>query len=273
MRIHCMRARELLLKIMAVLAKVGMLRKQLPSVLVDPCLYNCCTMHQALAVLRSLCTEGCVRTTRSTWVVGGCWSSWPWLGPTCSLVRVMCASPGLFRKFFTIARTRETLRYLIYPSRVVVREIQLSVEIYVVEEIMANRSALAYTWGSKYPKQLLAYQTLIVREARRCRRLACVWYNVLSASSGQLCGGLVASEWNPLFHVILSPRPVEAPPAHSAWSPTMARRTVCWHQSTPPPGSQAWSCRQDERTCHRERVMSKLAAAGLGDQERRQESI
>ena len=95
-------------------------------------------------------------------------------------------------------------------------------------------------------------------------RLACVRYNVLSASSGQLCGGLVASERNPLFRAIHSPRPVEAPPAHSAWSPTMARRTVCWHQSTPPPGSQAWSCRQDERTCHRERVMSKLAAAGPG---------
>ena len=57
--------RELLLKIMAVLAKVGTLREQLPSVLVDPCLYYCCTAHQALAALRSLCTEGCVRTARS----------------------------------------------------------------------------------------------------------------------------------------------------------------------------------------------------------------
>ena len=58
---HCTRTRELLLKIMAVLAKVGMLYK-LPSILVDPCLYYCCTAHQALAALRSLCTEGCVRT-------------------------------------------------------------------------------------------------------------------------------------------------------------------------------------------------------------------
>ena len=66
--IYIARAHELLLKIMAVLAKVGTLREQLPSVLVDPCLYNCCTVHQALAVLRSLCTEGCIRTARSTCV-------------------------------------------------------------------------------------------------------------------------------------------------------------------------------------------------------------
>ena len=59
---------ELLLKIMAVLAKVGTLHKQLPSVLVDPCLYYCCTVHQALAALRSLRTEGCVRTVRSIFV-------------------------------------------------------------------------------------------------------------------------------------------------------------------------------------------------------------
>ena len=50
---------------MAVLAKVGTLRKRLPSVLIDPCLYYCCTVHQALAALRSLCTEGCARTIRS----------------------------------------------------------------------------------------------------------------------------------------------------------------------------------------------------------------
>ena len=53
---------------MAVLAKVGTLHEHLPSVLVDPCLYYCCTMHQALAALRSLCTEGCARTVRSTCV-------------------------------------------------------------------------------------------------------------------------------------------------------------------------------------------------------------
>ena len=46
---------------MAVLAKVGTLHERLPSVLVDPCLYYCCTAHQALAALRSLCTEGCGR--------------------------------------------------------------------------------------------------------------------------------------------------------------------------------------------------------------------
>ena len=53
---------------MAVLAKVGTLHEHLPSVLVDPCLYYCCTTHQALAALRSLCTEGCARTVRSTCV-------------------------------------------------------------------------------------------------------------------------------------------------------------------------------------------------------------
>ena len=53
---------------MAVLAKVGTLHEHLPSVLVDPCLYYCCTTHQALAALRSLCTEGCGRTVRSTCV-------------------------------------------------------------------------------------------------------------------------------------------------------------------------------------------------------------
>ena len=53
---------------MAVLAKVGTLHEHLPSVLVDPCLYYCCTTHQALAALRSLCTEGCARTVPSTCV-------------------------------------------------------------------------------------------------------------------------------------------------------------------------------------------------------------
>ena len=46
-------------------------------------------------------------------VVGGQRSNRPWLG--LGLVRVVCASLSLFRQFFTIARTRETLRYLIYP--------------------------------------------------------------------------------------------------------------------------------------------------------------
>ena len=53
------------MKIMAVLAKVSTLRERLPSVLVDPCFYYCCTMHQALTALRSLCTKGCARTVRS----------------------------------------------------------------------------------------------------------------------------------------------------------------------------------------------------------------
>ena len=67
-RTYIAHVRELLLKIMAVLVKVSTLRKQLPSVIVDPCLYYCCTTHQALAALRSLCTEGCARTARSTCV-------------------------------------------------------------------------------------------------------------------------------------------------------------------------------------------------------------
>ena len=54
-------------------------------------------------------------------------SGWPSLGP--GLVRVMCASFGLFRQFFTIARTRETLWYLIYPSsHCTVHDIQLHVQ-------------------------------------------------------------------------------------------------------------------------------------------------
>ena len=56
LRVYIARARKPLLKIMALLAKVGTLH-ELPSVLIDPCLYYCCTMHQALAALRSLCTE------------------------------------------------------------------------------------------------------------------------------------------------------------------------------------------------------------------------
>ena len=42
-----------------------MLRERLPNILVDPCLYYCCTMHQALAALHSLCTEDCARTVQS----------------------------------------------------------------------------------------------------------------------------------------------------------------------------------------------------------------
>ena len=45
---------------MAVLAKVSTLCEQLPSVIVDLSLHYCCTAHQALAALRSLCTEGSI---------------------------------------------------------------------------------------------------------------------------------------------------------------------------------------------------------------------
>ena len=45
---------------MAVLVKVSALRERLPSVLVDPCLYYCCTTHQALAALRS-CVQRAVQ--------------------------------------------------------------------------------------------------------------------------------------------------------------------------------------------------------------------
>ena len=47
-------------------------------------------------------------------VVGVRQSGRPWLGP--GFVLVICASLSLFRQFFRIARTRETLQYLIYPS-------------------------------------------------------------------------------------------------------------------------------------------------------------
>ena len=41
----------------------------------------------------------------------------------------LCVLPGLFRQFFTIARTRETLWYILFiPLRTVVCEIQLSVQ-------------------------------------------------------------------------------------------------------------------------------------------------
>ena len=46
--------------------------------------------------------------------VGGRMLGRPWLGP--GLVCVVCASLSLFRQFFTIARKRETLWYLICPS-------------------------------------------------------------------------------------------------------------------------------------------------------------
>ena len=46
-------------------------------------------------------------------VVGGRRLGWPWLGS--GLVQVVCASPGLFRQFFTIAKTRETLGILFIP--------------------------------------------------------------------------------------------------------------------------------------------------------------
>ena len=90
LRIYIAHVCELLLKIMAVLAKVGTLREQLPSVIVDPCLYYCCTTHQALAALCSLCTEGCARTTRSM-CVGVCnvirEFIWTTVTPLCAQIR------------------------------------------------------------------------------------------------------------------------------------------------------------------------------------------
>ena len=42
-------------------------RTTIPSVLVNPCLYYCCSAHQALAAIHCLCIEGCVTCTcRST---------------------------------------------------------------------------------------------------------------------------------------------------------------------------------------------------------------
>ena len=96
-----MRARELLLKIMAVLAKVGTLHEQLSSVLVDPCLYYYCTMHQALAALRSLCTEGCARAVRSTCV--GVRNEFIWTAATVLFAQVWT---GYFDAYCTHINTR-----------------------------------------------------------------------------------------------------------------------------------------------------------------------
>ena len=94
-----MHTRELLLKIMFVPAKVGTLREQLPSVLVDPCLYYCCTVHQALAALRSLCTEGCARIVKSTCVgVRNVICEFIWTAATLLCVQVRT---GLFDAYCT----------------------------------------------------------------------------------------------------------------------------------------------------------------------------
>ena len=57
LRVYIAHVRKLLLKVTAVLTKVSMLCKQLLSVLVDLSLYYCCTVHQALDALLSLCTD------------------------------------------------------------------------------------------------------------------------------------------------------------------------------------------------------------------------
>ena len=46
LRIHCARVRT-------IVEDHGCTGKQLPSTIVDPCLYYCCTAHQVLAALRS----------------------------------------------------------------------------------------------------------------------------------------------------------------------------------------------------------------------------
>ena len=101
---------ELLLKILAVLAKVGTLREQLPSVLVDSCLYYCCTTHQALAALRSLCTEGCVRSTQSTCVgIRNVIREFIWTAAT-----LLCAQ---IRTGFMTSTVHVTGLTYVYPAR------------------------------------------------------------------------------------------------------------------------------------------------------------
>ena len=108
-----MHTHELLLKIMAVLAKVSTLREQLPSVLVDLSLYYCCTVHQTLATLRSLCTEGCVRTARST-CVGVC-NVYTWTAVTllCTQLRTHC-----FEAYCTLGKvyTQQKLRIIAWAA-------------------------------------------------------------------------------------------------------------------------------------------------------------
>ena len=94
---------------MAVLAKVGTLHEHLPSVLVDPCLYYCCTTHQALAALRSLCTEGCARTVRSTCVgVRNVIREFIWAAATllCAHIRT-----GFFDAYCTYVNSHKNIAY------------------------------------------------------------------------------------------------------------------------------------------------------------------
>ena len=74
MKYYAYTVRELLLKIMAILAKVS---TQLPSVIVDLSLYYCCTAHQALAALLSLCVQRAVQEPfdRCAWVYAICYTN------------------------------------------------------------------------------------------------------------------------------------------------------------------------------------------------------
>ena len=96
-------------------ACMRLLDGQLTSALV-PTVPFPCFLRQSTTITKVRETFLCVISPyplRDRLVVGGQQSGWPWLGP--GLVRVECASTGLFRQFFTIARTRETLWHLIHP--------------------------------------------------------------------------------------------------------------------------------------------------------------
>ena len=72
-------------------------------------------------------------------VVGGRRSGRPWLGP--GLVWVVCASLSLFRQFFTIAGTRETLWYLIYPSP---RRSSWDTSVETIMAVMDNQACMVF---------------------------------------------------------------------------------------------------------------------------------
>ena len=74
---------------------------------VSPCLYYCCTAHQALAALHSLCTEGCARTVRSTCVgVRNVIREFIWTAATVLFAQVRT---GFFDAYCTLLTLYKTL--------------------------------------------------------------------------------------------------------------------------------------------------------------------
>ena len=119
---YTLRARKLLLKIMAVLAKVSKPREQLPSVLVDPCLYYCCTTHQALAALRSffVCVQRAVQEPfdRCAWAYAMLYVSEftynLWTAATLLYSTLCTSSDGFLWHTYMYVRTHVRMRMYMY---------------------------------------------------------------------------------------------------------------------------------------------------------------